>query len=142
MPLTDPNALAIEVIRVTPLFHYFVQAYAHLTGMTLNLISAEGLESRVCLGCSGRENAFCARLTQHPEGAEACRRIQNTGIARAHHQNSPAVTRCFSGLIDIYVPVIMDGHHVATIASGQVAQRKFKPVDFKLTADLFINRLD
>lgn len=136
MPESDPDALAIEVVRESPVFVEFSRAFRKLSSLPLNLVSALPLESRVCFACDGRENSFCAKITATPVGADACLRIQNDGRARAHHHAMPAATRCFSGLIDLYVPVVVHGHHAATLVSGQVAQRKLTPSDFKPVADL------
>src|SRR5207253_1744434 len=126
MPITDADALAVEIVRETTFFGDFAQAYGQLSKLSLNLVAPHILESRTCFCSKGKENPFCAKVTQNASGAEACLRIQNDGLRRAAHHGSPAMTRCFAGLIDFYIPVIVHGHHVATLVSGQVAQRPIK----------------
>jgi AraC-like DNA-binding protein len=131
MALADQDALAIEIVRESAVFKDFAQAFRRLTGMPLNLLAARAQESRACFCASGRENSFCALVTQNPAGAEACLRIQNSGRLRAHHHHMPAATRCFSGLIDLYVPIFVHGKSVATLVSGQVFQRRPQNKDLK-----------
>lgn len=131
MPIADADALAVEIVRETTFFGDFARAYGSLSKMALNLAPPRPLESRTCFCYKAKENPFCSKVTQDTAGAEACLRIQNSGLSRAAHHGSPAMTRCFSGLIDLYIPVIVHGHHVATLVSGQVAQRPFKTADIK-----------
>ena len=52
--------------------------------------------------------------------AESCGRSDSAAMDRVGQSGGAEVYRCHAGLIDIAVPVISEGRHIATLFSGQV----------------------
>jgi AraC-like DNA-binding protein/ligand-binding sensor protein len=52
--------------------------------------------------------------------AESCGRCDRAAMERVGLTGKSEVYRCYAGLVDIAVPVISDGRHIATLFSGQV----------------------
>ena len=64
---------------------------------------------------------FCNIVSDYGRrAAESCAVCENAAEKRVGESGRAQVYRCHAGLTDIAVPVIADGHHVATLYSGQV----------------------
>jgi len=64
---------------------------------------------------------FCNIVSDHGRrAAESCAVCENAAEKRVGASGQAQVYRCHAGLTDIAVPVMADGHHIATLYSGQV----------------------
>ncbi len=59
-----------------------------------------------------------------------CIRSDKAAEIRVRQTGQPEVYRCHAGLIDIAVPVLCDGRHIATLYSGQVLTTPATPSGF------------
>lgn len=66
--------------------------------------------------------------------AESCGVCENSAEKRVGESGRGQVYRCHAGLTDIAVPVIVDGHHIATLYSGQVLTEPPSKAGFKRIA--------
>ena len=82
------------------------------------------------------DNPFCALVAQTPGGAQACLRFQAAVEGHLAHKLAPHQARCFAGLTDVAVPVVVGGEHVATLLGGQVFRQKPTQEDFARVAKL------
>jgi AraC-like DNA-binding protein/ligand-binding sensor protein len=71
---------------------------------------------------------FCSIVTEEGRRyAESCGRCDRAAMERVGQTGKSEVYRCHAGLIDIAVPVICDGRHIATLFSGQVLREPPSP---------------
>jgi AraC-like DNA-binding protein/ligand-binding sensor protein len=80
---------------------------------------------------------LCKLIDGVPRGHELCRRCDAKYLARAAKLGRALRYRCHAGLIDIAVPITVDGQHVASMSSGQVLPAPHNPKD----AERFVRRL-
>jgi AraC-like DNA-binding protein/ligand-binding sensor protein len=113
---------AFEALGRSKIVRDYEAAFRQATGLSLKLVPAGMPEKRLELG--SRENPFCALVTNSPGGCEACRKIQAEAQRRTGRKFAPHSVRCFAGLTDVAVPVVVGGEQVATLLGGQVLRRK------------------
>jgi len=63
---------------------------------------------------------FCRKLRSKAEGEKRCKECDRDAALRAAQEGGPIVYLCHAGLIDVAVPVLIDGELVATVFCGQV----------------------
>jgi AraC-like DNA-binding protein/ligand-binding sensor protein len=84
-----------------------------------------------------QESPLCKLIVSVPEGRLRCRTCDARHLARAARAGRPLRYRCHAGLIDIAVPILVGGRHVASMSSGQVLPAPHNRKD----ADRFAHRL-
>ncbi len=79
---------------------------------------------------------FCNIVSDYGRrAAESCAVCENAAEKRVGETGRAQVYRCHAGLTDIAVPVIADGHHIATLYSGQVLTEAPSPTGFERVAN-------
>ena len=63
---------------------------------------------------------FCRKLRSKPEGEKRCWKCDRDAALRAAQEGHPIVYLCHAGLIDVAVPIFINGELVATVFCGQV----------------------
>ena len=81
-------------------------------------------------GLARRDNPFCALVARTAGGAQACLRFQAAVERHLTDKLAPYQARCFAGLTDVAVPVVVGGEHVASLLAGQVFRQRPCPQDF------------
>lgn len=66
---------------------------------------------------------FCAQVRLSPEGAALCRKCDARGGIEAARQKVPYMYICHMGLVDIAIPIIVDGVYLGAILGGQIRPR-------------------
>jgi len=117
--LPDGRHIVEELIE-TRLYKRFREAFGDLTGLPLALRARDYWKGSPLRG-EKHENPFCAAVASHPRACSCCLETQANLASQALDQGK-AVT-CPMGLIDIAVPVHMDGQCIAFLHSGQVFPR-------------------
>lgn len=69
---------------------------------------------------SGNKCEFCRLINSDPEGIKKCMRCSRQAAHRAARLPGPMIYRCYAGLVEIVVPVIIGGKHIANVYTGQV----------------------
>jgi len=91
------------------------------TGLSLKLVRS-GEPQRPAIGRV--KNAFCALMGTSVDACAACVEVQRELQLRLDHKLTPKETCCFAGMIELAVPVVVGGQHVATLLGGQVFRRR------------------
>ena len=63
---------------------------------------------------------FCTRLRKDPNFNERCRQSDAHGSLEAARRNDAYVYTCHAGLIDLAIPIIVEGEYIASMLCGQV----------------------
>lgn len=63
---------------------------------------------------------LCRLIRTHPLGRKGCHDTDISRLKQTYSSKKPLRYLCHAGLIDIMMPVIINGEHVATINCGQV----------------------
>ncbi len=93
-------------------------AFHDLSGAALNLLSPDPAEQeKVAIS---HASPFCALLAHTTAGCRLCRKVQADAHNRVSDGRSPYPVYCFAGLREVAVPVIVAGHHEATLLAGEV----------------------
>jgi AraC-like DNA-binding protein/ligand-binding sensor protein len=127
-PAPDPGAR--EVINQLAQSRYFKEyqdAFSHFTGLPLALRSRDfwQLPMHECL----YENPLCQSIADNQAACAACLELQMKLTNSA--QAAPAAMTCPLGLIDIAVPVKLDGECQAYLHTGQFYLRQPSAGRFK-----------
>lgn|GEM_PF-878861 len=102
-----------------PEFARFALILKQLTGLSMALNTPNVGASR--LGISGDiGNPLCAMIRGTAEGARRCEGCDRRHHARAGADGKAKLYKCHAGFLDMAIPIMVQGKHVATISSGQV----------------------
>jgi AraC-like DNA-binding protein/ligand-binding sensor protein len=126
--------VTVDDLTRLPVVQYYETAFRKATGVSLKLVPPEEPKRRLNFGES--ENPFCALLTRTPVGCQACLETQQRVQRGVGRKLVPQQINCVAGLTDVAVPVVIDGHHVATLMSGQVFRREPTERDFLLVVKM------
>jgi AraC-like DNA-binding protein len=115
-----------EYLANSPVLGEVAALVKRLTGLALAL-NAPGVTQILLPDGAGASNPLCHLIDSTPEGNARCRACD-----RRHHAHAAAMGRsllytCHAGLLDLAVPIFVDGRHVATISSGQVLPEPHSP---------------
>lgn len=124
------NELAYDDFVRLPVIQYYEEAFRKATGVVLKVVPPDEPKQRQSYGIS--ENRFCALATGTVKGCAECLKVQVRAQKAVARQHGPQQVNCFAGLTDVAVPVILHGHHVATLMSGQVLRREPTQRDFAM----------
>ena len=130
------KAAAYEALSRSKIVRDYETAFRKATGLTLRL-APEGVPEKRLAG-GGQENPFCALVARQAGGCEACLKAQAKALRQLGNKLAPQQVRCFAGLTDVAVPVVIGGQHVATLLAGQVFRKKPAKRDFARLAHQLI----
>lgn len=85
-------------------------------GVKFGLMNDEGRE----IYTSSFKSPFCAQIMQEPGGYERCLACDECAISEVKKTQRRKKYLCHAGLYEIALPVVEDGHTVATILFGQM----------------------
>lgn len=94
------------------------RAFRDATGLSLRLVPNDEPQRRLALGRS--ENPFCGLMATSVGACAACVEVQRELQRRLDRKLTPQKICCFAGMIELAVPVVVGGQHVATLVGGQV----------------------
>lgn len=114
----------------------YEEAFRAATGMALTLVPAEVPEKRIAFGRN--ENPFCALIAGNHGGCAACMKIQADVLRKMGAKIAPHEARCFAGLSDVAMPVVVGGKHIATLFGGQVFREKPERRQFRRLTKLLV----
>jgi AraC-like DNA-binding protein len=93
-----------------------------LTGLAMNLNTPN--VSFSIGGVSGSSNPLCTMIRGTAEGTRRCERCDRRQHARAGADGKARLYTCHAGFLDMAIPIMIQGEHVATISSGQLLPEK------------------
>jgi len=97
----------------------FTRILKNLTGVAMALNAPGVAATRIHLAPSD-ENGVCTLIKTCPEGIRRCHACNRRYQQRAARSGKPLRYRCHAGFIDMAIPVVVQGQHIATISCGQI----------------------
>ena len=102
----------------SPLVRGSLAEFHRATGLAAKLVPV-ALPTRL-IRFGAQENDFCRAAVCHPDGCPGCHQAQLTLLRRLGGKLKPQQVSCRCGLIQLAVPVMAAGRHVATVIGGKV----------------------
>lgn len=100
-------------------FRDFFEIARELTGILVTLVDPTGARTKRLFPLEV-ENPLCRLIKAQPAGLEACLQVDRCHYEEAVKNRRGIRYACHAGLMDLAVPVYVEGRHVATINCGQV----------------------
>ncbi|MFH1073565.1 MAG: PocR ligand-binding domain-containing protein [Candidatus Firestonebacteria bacterium] len=104
-------------------FEEFFSIVQELSGIKMALVSADRNKGKFLFKIE-EMNPICLTIRTDPKGFLACKETDRINCARAAKNEKGIHYLCHAGLIDIAVPIFVEGNHIATINCGQVLPEK------------------
>ncbi|HEY5914701.1 MAG TPA: helix-turn-helix domain-containing protein [Verrucomicrobiae bacterium] len=118
----DSTAALYLALKRSAFFREVRRAFCGATGLSLELVRVGALAERTV--SPRRPMGFCALLATSSGPCDACLEVQRELHHRLVRKLAPRQVRCFAGLTELAVPVIINGKQAATLVSGRVFQQK------------------
>ncbi len=115
----EKNNIDIEEIINSKALQDFRDAFFKATNMLLVFASSTE-EFHKAFYYQNHPCEFCKLIRSAPKGLERCRESDLAGGREAAKIKEPYIYRCRHGLIDIVVPIIVNGKHIGNVFTGQV----------------------
>jgi AraC-like DNA-binding protein/ligand-binding sensor protein len=109
-------------------FHDMKRAFCDATSLTLILERSDASRWRRTSG--QQHNTFCTLIGNNGSPCTGCLELQQEFERRLGRKLAPQQARCFAGLSELAVPIVVGGKHAATLVGGQVFQEKPKRREF------------
>jgi AraC-like DNA-binding protein/ligand-binding sensor protein len=100
-------------------FAEFSVLFRNLTGIASGIYDADGRQLKTVFAAAD-ESALCRIIRSTPAGAARCESCNRKYFAEAARTRRACRYTCHAGLVDVAVPIFLDGRHVATISCGQL----------------------
>ena len=65
-------------------------------------------------------SSFCQAVRNHPEMSQYCQKCDSRGGLEAVRLNEPYIYLCHYNIVDVAVPIIIDGRYMGAIMAGQI----------------------
>jgi AraC-like DNA-binding protein len=111
-----------QLLAREPVVREYIAAFRRATGLSLTLLPAGGPPRP--WASSRKQNPFCALVGGSAGGRVACAEIWTALQRRLRRRLAPQRIRCFAGMTEIAVPVVVGGSHAATWLAGKVCLRE------------------
>jgi len=107
----------------------FQKALYLLTGLPFDFVDLSLRHSRSLQ--AQRDTPFCKMVSKTPLGCKACELSDQQAVAACVAKQSHIFWRCHLGLIDIFVPLVINGKIAGVFSSGQLFYHQPKQRDFE-----------
>ena len=122
-PPPSVEGLFFRRLVASPEFTQFALILKRLTGLSMALNTPDVGTTRI--GVSGdMGNPLCQIIRNTPEGLRRCEGCDRRHHALAGRDGKSKLYTCHTGFLDMAIPIMIQGEHVATISSGQVLPEK------------------
>lgn len=122
-PPPSVEGLFFRRLVASPEFTEFALILKRLTGLSMALNTPDVGTSHI--GVSGdMGNPLCQIIRNTPEGLRRCEGCDRRHHALAGRDGKSKLYTCHTGFLDMAIPIMIQGEHVATISSGQVLPQK------------------
>jgi PAS domain S-box-containing protein len=103
----------VDLERLRRLFERFSQA----TGLTIGFLDHPGMNLLIAT----RWRRICQDFHRcSPTASAGCQRSDQALLNALTSQDQPVIRTCDNGLVDCAVPIIIEGRHIASLATGQM----------------------
>ena len=97
-------------------FQKIQDAMAEATEMAMLTVDYKGNPVTSHSRCSD----FCSAIRANPEYSKLCNKCDSRGGLEATRLQQPYIYICHMGVIDLAVPIIVEGHYIGAVMAGQV----------------------
>jgi ligand-binding sensor protein/AraC-like DNA-binding protein len=97
-------------------FQKIQDAMAEATEMAMLTVDYKGNPITSHSRCS----SFCSAIRANPEYSKLCNKCDSRGGLEATRLQQPYIYICHMGILDLAVPIIVDGHYIGAVMAGQV----------------------
>ena len=101
--------------------------YFSVTNMAIISVDYRGNPVTKHSGCS----KFCESVRNHPHMVKYCQKCDARGGLEAVRLNEPYIYLCHYNIIDVAIPIIIDGKYMGAIMAGQVKLLEDKTKDME-----------
>lgn len=84
---------------------------------------------------------FCESVRNHPQMVKYCQKCDSRGGLEAVRSNEPYIYLCHYNIVDVAVPIIIDGRYMGAIMAGQVKLSDNSTKDMEKIVDTSNNSL-
>jgi ligand-binding sensor protein len=112
-----------------PLVRRFLAEFQRQTGLGAKLVAAKMPIHAIKPG--GKEHDFC-RAVCNRNACQNCYKIQLALFRRLERKMKPQQACCIWGMIQLVIPVVVAGRHIATIVGGKVRIGSGGKTDFEI----------
>jgi AraC-like DNA-binding protein/ligand-binding sensor protein len=131
--------LAFEDLARLPLVEFYEGAFRKATGVTLKVVPPQGAWQGRKFGC--QDNHFCGLMLCEPKASALCLETEERARQTAARKLSAHQLYCHAGLTVVAAPIIVGGHHIATLLSGQIFRREPTERDFLMVVQRLGNHM-
>jgi AraC-like DNA-binding protein/ligand-binding sensor protein len=128
----------------------FCRLFSSITGLMIDINDISGNHPKKYYTIN-EENSFCRIIHSSKIGKDKCIKGGRERGLIASIARKPDINYCHAGLIDVYLPILLRGQHIATLCTGQFftaqpTKKKFElikanienyNVDLKLLEDAY-----
>jgi AraC-like DNA-binding protein/ligand-binding sensor protein len=114
------NAPIYDALANSRLLRDFKRGFRDATRLSLKLVP-KSAEARFITDAG---NPFCALMMTSAAGCGVCIEVRKKLERRFERKLAPQKVCCFAGMVDVAVPIVIAGKHVATLFGGQVFCQK------------------
>ncbi|AVQ38003.1 transcriptional regulator [Clostridium botulinum] len=75
-------------------------------------------------------NRFCSAVRSNPNLVKYCQKCDSRGGLEAVRLNKPYIYLCHYNIVDIAIPIIVDGKYIGAIMAGQIKLSDYNASDF------------
>lgn len=123
IPVDGATTVFFRKLLESSEFKEFALILKRLAGLSMALNTPD--VGTVRIGVSGdKGNPLCRIIRGTAEGARRCEACDRRHHAKAGAKGVANAYACHAGLIDMAIPIMIQGAHVATISSGQILPEK------------------
>ncbi len=135
------TGILYDIVKKSDLFKQVYNLVKSLVDITISLDDSE-FKNRFVPVTSMTQNPYCLYLRTKKEGAESCKRCDELHRKLALKEKNPGFYKCDFGLMDIVIPIRVEGKVIGYLVGGQIHKGKQNKADFKkVTARLkFLNK--
>ncbi|QLV00542.1 regulatory protein PocR [Escherichia marmotae] len=101
------------------LINKIAQDFAQATSLAVVVVNIHGDEISELFNFT----SFCQMMRRHPQLSTRCRMSDRCGGLEASKSDQPCIYRCYAGLTDFSIPLVIAGHLVGFVLCGQVRLR-------------------
>ena len=127
---TRPSRAAWDRLANSSAVRQYREAFTCATGLPLSTVPARMSNECLCEALSAV--SFCAMIAKGSCSGELCRRVMAAANQHAGQRAMPVQHRCFSGLREVFVPVVIGGRHAGSLLVGPFFERRPTRGEFTL----------
>lgn len=127
------SGILYDIVKKSDLFKQVFKIVKSLVDITISLDDAE-FRNRFVPVTNMVQNQYCLFLRSKKEGLDVCSRCDELHRKLALKEKNLGFYRCDFGLMDIVIPIKLEGRIIGYLVGGQVHKGKPEKADFKKIA--------